>query len=154
MAVDRNTQINFQGDPAKEAEFIQGQDARTAEGARAAEPQLAVTLGQEELNEQIRGADILDPTQAPGYEADDAPPGAEAGANVNADFEENVRTGADESGEAGDEGEDGTVLTSGFFDNDEPKDGPQQVNLKGEGGQGDVVETGDEALGKGKRGKK
>lgn len=152
MAVDRNTQLNPQGDPAKEAEFVQNQEPRTSEGARASEPQLAGTLANEELIETIKGADILDPTQAKGYEADDAKPGQAQGANVNADFEDDVRTGADASGEQGDEGEDGTVLTSGYFNEDDPEKGPQQVTLGGKGG--DVVETGDEARDDSKKKKK
>jgi hypothetical protein len=104
VPVDRNTQINFQGDPAKEMEFINSQEPRTTETARAAMPQLAVTE-TEALNEAIRGADILDPTAPPAFEAADAPPGAEQGAHVNADFEDNVRTGADASGDQGDEGD-------------------------------------------------
>lgn len=100
MAVDRNTQINFQGDPARELAFIQSQDERTGDVARATQPQLVVT-DNSALVEQIRQADILDPLQAAGYVNDDAQPGQEQGANVNADFEDNVRTGADASGDAG-----------------------------------------------------
>lgn len=146
MAVDRNTQINFQGDPAKEQEFINNQEPRTAEGARASESQIAATQeGNDSLLDSIRSADILDPHQGEGYEAADAPPGAEAGANVNAEFEDDVRTGADESGDKGDAGDGNTtpLLTGGH----DEEGNPQAATLKGEDEQGqtDVVETGDEA---------
>lgn len=160
MAVDRNTQLNPQGDPAKEQEFINNQQPRTAEGARASEPQLAVTQGNEDLMKSIRAADILDPEQGDAFEAKDAPPGAEQGANVNAQFEDEVRTGADESGETGEQGEGGAPLTSGRFQDNDPEKGPEHVTLKGEEeqGKGNIVETGDEARTgeseKGKRGKK
>jgi hypothetical protein len=104
VAVDRNTQINFQGDPARELAFIQNQDTRTGDVARASEPQLVVT-SNDDLNQAIRAADVLDPTVGAGYEAPDALPGSEQGAHVNAEFEDNVRTGADASGDAGAEAE-------------------------------------------------
>lgn len=140
MTVDRNTQINFQGDPAKEKAFIESQNERTVEGARAAEPQLVITDNSEFI-EAVKAADVLDPTQAEGYVNDDAKPGSEQGAHVNAEFEENVRTGADESGDEGsDDGAAEAPLTSGYSENDNPEDGPQFVHPDGVDGESQYVE--------------
>lgn len=132
MTIDRNTQINFQGDPARELEFIQSQNQRTGEAAKAVMPQLATLQWSEDFERQIRAADILDPEQGVGYEAPDAPPGAEQGRNVNAEFEKargGLSEGYENTGEAG-SGE--TPLFSGYFEDNDPKKGPQRVTLKPE----------------------
>jgi hypothetical protein len=101
VAVDRNTQINFQGDPAKEKAFIEAQDERTTDGARASEPQAVIP--DETLSKTIAAADPLNPEQGEGFEHPDSPPGAGTGANVNSEFEENrggIAEGTQDPGES------------------------------------------------------
>ena len=132
MALDRNTQINFQGDPAKEKQFIESQDERTTDVARAKEPQLVVT-SNDDLTNAIKAADVLDPTQKVGYDAPDAPAGSEQGAHVNAKFEDEVRTGADASGDAGEAANDGEAVDTDFgnvVEVADPKGGDAKENKK------------------------